>query len=591
MAALTRPLVPESVRVLDPLVTAGVLSAGEIAVADAVGRLGGPHSRTVPSDPVVLGTAIVALGRRLGHSCVDLARAGALCRAAAPDPDTTAELDLPEAEAWVDALSRSGLVQIGDGPDAAWDRPLVLDPDRGRLWLARYAHYERTLRDRLVAAAAPGSGFADDADVAAAVDAAFAAVDGSGGRQRDAVTAALRRRLSFVVGGPGTGKTWTVGRLLDAYRRLAGADSDAEVALAAPTGKAAERLTEAVGGAVQATTIHRLLGLHPDSAPGVDPPRILPHRLVVVDEASMIDLAMMTRLVGALAADAHLVFVGDPDQLLSVEVGSVLRDVVDAAADPESPLSGSVTELDESHRFGGQLAELATAIRAGDGAGALDLLLDETRPALRLVDPGDTAAVGALVQDSVIAARRMLEAAQAGDGAEALRIGRSHKVLAAVRAHRFGLGWWNTRIASEVGLAPGVWLVGRPVIVTRNDPANGVFNGDVGVTVPDPDDPLGMQVALAGPDGPRLIAPSRLRSHEDWWAMTIHKSQGSEFERVVVALPEVESPIVSRELLYTAVTRAKAEVTVVATPTALTAAATRRIDRASGLRDRLGSEA
>lgn len=576
-----RPLVPHTVGVLEPLVDAGVLGAAEIAVADAVARL----SPSGCNRATIQAVAVAALARRLGHSCVDLARAAELCAAAADEG--AADAELPDPKDWVEALVLSDVVQISEPDDVAWGQPLVLDAERGRLWLARYAHYERVLRDRLVALAKSEHRFADNETIAAAVDAAFASSESSGDAQRAAVSLALQRRLSFVVGGPGTGKTWTVGRLLDAYGRLDPSRPAGSVALAAPTGKAAERLSEAVGGMAQATTIHRLLGLRPDTAVGVDPPRELPHSLIVIDEASMIDLAMMTRLVGAVAAEAHLVFVGDPDQLLSVEVGSVLRDVVDAAVVASSPLHGTVTELERSHRFAGDLAELAETIRRGDGKAAVDLLSDPTKPGLTIIDPGDRAGIATLEHEATMQAAAILTAARQGDAAEALGIARSHKVLAAIRAGRFGLDWWNGRISVGIGLRSNEWTVGRPVIVTRNDAANGVFNGDTGVVVPDPADSTGLRVALAGSDEPRLIAPSRLRNHEDWWAMTIHKSQGSEFDHIVVSLPEVPSAILSRELLYTAVTRAKSHVTIVGKPDVVRATAEHRVERASGLRDRL----
>jgi exodeoxyribonuclease V alpha subunit len=575
-----RPLVPPGVDVLQPLVDAGVLQAGELAVADAVARHGPADGRA--DDDVVLAVAIAALGRRLGHSCVDLADATELSSTAGPE--LTVPFTFPDPKAWSATLAESDCVQIDESGDAAWNRPLVFDPERGRLWLARYARYEHVLRDRLVARATTHHAFAAEATVDAAVRAVFTDADSRGGPQPDAVRRALTRPLSFVIGGPGTGKTWTVGRLLEAFGHV---HPTGTVALAAPTGKAAERLTEAVGASVQATTIHRLLGMHPSATLGVDPPRRLDHDLIVVDEASMIDLPMMTRLVGAAGTDAHLVFVGDPDQLLSVEVGSVLRDVVDAAVWPSSPLQGSVTELQRSHRFGGDLAELADAIRRGDGEATVALLDDPAHDALHLIDPDDGPAVARLSSEAVRWGRDLRNAAERGASDEALATARSYKVLAGIRAGRFGLEWWNDRVSTGVGLHRNRWTVGRPVIVTRNDPANGVFNGDTGITVADPSDAAVLQVALAGADGPRLVGTARLRDHEDWWAMTIHKSQGSEFDRVVVSLPQSTSAVLSRELLYTAVTRAREQVTVIASRDAIRSTAERRIERASGLRDRL----
>ncbi len=577
-----RPRLPASVDVLAPLVDGGVFGAAEVAVADAVARMTPEGGEAA----VVQAVAVAALGLRLGHSCVDLADAAALCHAAATDDDAEAPRLAPTGD-WIDRLAASDLVS--EDPDGGpWDRPLVLDAARGRVWLARYALYERTLTNRLFDRATPGGAFGAEAAIAAVVDDVFAhRGDGPDEPQRAAVSQALRRRLSFLVGGPGTGKTWTVGRLLDAVEALDAPQRARSVALAAPTGKAAERLTEAVGGRLHATTIHRLLGLRPGGTPGVDPPRALREDLVVVDEASMIDLTMMTKLVGALHPDAHVVFVGDPDQLVSVEVGSVLRDVVDAAEQVTSPLHGSVVRLGRSHRFGGDLGVLADVIRSGDGDGAIDVLSDPDRSTLRLVDPSSTRQMVELTESVIEATRPMVAAARLGRVGDALAAARATKVLTATRAGRLGLDWWNEKFGSALGFRPGEWKPGRPVIVTRNDPVNEVFNGDTGVVVPGVDDVTGVQVALAGAHEARLLAPSRLRRHEDWWAMTVHKSQGSEFDDVVVSLPEVASPILSRELLYTAVTRAQTRLTVVGHPAIVRDAVEHRIDRASGLRDRL----
>ena len=404
-----------------------------------------------------------------------------------------APFDLPPTDEWIAALQASDLVATTAG-DGAFDRPLVLDAGLGRLWLARYAYYEQVVGERLTALTASAAAFADDASLEAAVTAAFGGTDG--GAQRAAVVSALQRRVTFVTGGPGTGKTWTVGRLLDAVETLGADGTRRSVALAAPTGKAAERLTEAVGQRVHATTLHRLLGVYPGSDLGVDAPRKLTEDLVVVDEASMIDLTMMTRLVGALAPHAHVVFVGDPDQLLSVEVGSVLRDVVDAAADPGSPLHGTVVELEQTHRFGGDLGALAGAVRTGDADGVLGLLDDAAHAAVSTVDPGSSTAVEAIVADLVAAAATMVEAARDGRAADALAAARAVKVLTATRSGPFGLGWWNDQLGRALGFARGEWKPGRPLIVTRNDPVNGVFNGDTGIVVPDPDG-TGVAVALA----------------------------------------------------------------------------------------------
>ena len=352
----------------------------------------------------------------------------------------------------------------------------------------------------------------------------------------------------------------------------------------------ASRLTAAVGGRIVATTVHRLLGTHPGKPAGIDRSLHLPHDLVVVDEASMVDLPLMAKLLAVMRPDAHLVFVGDPDQLASVEVGSVLRDIVDSVRHGSDtaahPLDGNVVVLDRVHRFdaGSGIADLADAVRLGDVDEALAVLA--RGDGVSLVDPADEGAFAPLCAEVVAAARALVAAGRANRPEDAFAAALEVKVLAATRRGPLGLRGWNDRIAAGVDLpsGAGTWTPGRPVLVTENDPRNGVDNGDTGVVVPSPTGPL---VAFPGVDGPRLLRPSRLRAHEDWWAMTIHKSQGSEFEHVVVSLPTDESPILTRELLYTAVTRARARVTVLATEAVVRAAIERPVARASGLRERL----
>jgi exodeoxyribonuclease V alpha subunit len=590
-----RPLVPDAVRVLRPLVEADVLEAAEVALADAVVR----HAdATDVDDRVILALAVAGLGRRLGHVCVDLGAAAALAAAATAGNDAVqgarvgeGGLAFPDVAAWTEVLAASPLVELDPpaGEQLRGDRPLVLAG--GRIYLSRYAGYERAVFDELVARSA---GDHDETDV----DAVLTDVFGPGAAadpQRAAVRVALTRPLSVVVGGPGTGKTWTVGRLHDAVERLDETRPEPwRVALAAPTGKAASRLTAAVDGRSVATTVHRLLGTHPGKPAGIDRSLHLPHDLVVVDEASMVDLPLMAKLLAAVRPDAHLVFVGDPDQLASVEVGSVLRDVVDSVRHGSDttvhPLDGTVAVLDRVHRFdaGSGIADLADAVRLGDLDGALAVLA--RGDGVTLVDPADEGAFAPLRAEVVDAARALVAAGRDNRPEDAFAAALEVKVLAATRRGPLGLRGWNDRIAAGVDLpsGAGTWTPGRPVLVTENDPRNGVDNGDTGVVVPGSTGPL---VAFPGVDGPRLLRPSRLRAHEDWWAMTIHKSQGSEFEHVVVSLPTEDSPILTRELLYTAVTRARSRVTVLATEAVVRAAIERPVARASGLRERLEAQA
>jgi exodeoxyribonuclease V alpha subunit len=490
--------------------------------------------------------------------------------------------------------------------------PLVWDGER--LYLQRYWSYEVAVADALVGRARPCSAAAGPpADVvAAAIDARFGPVADPGGRvdaQRQAVEAALGSHLSVIAGGPGTGKTTTITALLQVVAAAASASATLppRVALAAPTGKAAARMNEALGDVLEtgvvapATTIHRLLGWAPgtDFAHHAGDP--LAADLVVVDETSMVDLSLMAHLLDAVRPGARLVLVGDPHQLASVEAGTVLGDVVTAASRSASPLAPFLTELTRQHRFahGSAIARLADAVRIGDADATIaSLAAGDARDgdAVRWVRADDPVAVDALERALAGHGVAVVEAARAGEGESALDAAGAAKLLAATRRGPFGLHAWSERIEAAVAdridgpvdtLRRGErYYVGKPVLVTANDPIAGVANGDVGVVVVDPDTGE-RRVAMRLEGAVRHLAPGRLDRIEPWWAMTIHKSQGSEFPEVVVSLPAAGSPILTRELLYTAVTRAKRSVTVIGSEEAIRDAVEHPVARASGLVGRL----
>ncbi|MEQ9114709.1 MAG: exodeoxyribonuclease V subunit alpha [Miltoncostaeaceae bacterium] len=383
------------------------------------------------------------------------------------------------------------------------------------------------------------------------------------------------------------------------------------VALAPPTGRAAARLAEAVAEAaadlplghaaraalanLHGTTLHRLLGSRPDSRTRFrhGPEARLPHRLVVVDEASMVPLGLMARLLESLAEDAALVLVGDPHQLASVEAGAVLGDIVGPAAhdrDAAGPLAGRIAVLRRSHRFGGAIATLAEAVRAGDASAALAALASGD-PAVTWVDAEATSPAGrrAVTGPARGWAAALIAAGRAGDGAAALGSLGEMRVLAAHRRGPYGaegLGALCESLLAGAGAVPGHHYPGRPLIITANDPALGVHNGDAGVVVARGEEPP----ALALPDpagGVRLLAPTRLPGTAPVHAMTIHRAQGSQFDHVVVVLPPPHSPVLTRELLYTALTRARRRLTLVGTRASVEAALARPVARSSGLSARL----
>ena len=615
--------VPDGVAVLAPFVDAGVFGPYEAHLAAAVVRLA-----PGVTDEAVVALAVAARATRFGHVCVELADVARQVVPPGEDGDgrESEALPWPPAAAWARSLSESGIVSSpGDVPERL--RPLVFD---GRfVYLQRYWHYELAVADDLLGRAHrahrappgpdPVAPTLADAVAAQVLDALFEPrppdqVD----LQRLAARRSLGTGVSIIAGGPGTGKTHTVARILAAAHLIAAADGrELKAALAAPTGKAALRMEGAVIAEVTtladsglidpglaarltgpgAVTLHRLLGWRPGTHFRHDRSHPLPQDLVIVDETSMVSLPLMAKLLDAVRPDAQLVLVGDPFQLASVEAGTVMADLVGPGADAGPggatgpPLAGRVTLLRQMHRFaeGSGIAALAEAIRGGEADAALDLLAGGY-PDARWVRDDDAEGLDQVGRSVAVAGVEMASAAMGGDAVGALDAAQRIKVLAATRRGPLGVYDWSDRIAAAVADAlPGInrsrtWYAGRPVIVTANDPVNDVFNGDVGVVATVSGEPM---VAFAGADGLRYLAPSRLGDVETWWAMTIHKSQGSEFPHAVVSLPRAASPVLTRELLYTAVTRAREEVTLVGSEASIRAAIGRPVARASGLRARL----
>jgi len=601
------PLLTGEVATLAPFVDAGVLDASAVHVAGVIAR-----SIDGVEPEVLLGAALATRAPRFGHVCVVIETvAGSIV----VDQAQVYPIDLlpwPDPERWGRCLATSPAVAAPDDEPDETVRPLVWDGTR--LYLERYWRFEQRVADALLRRASSEGGLAEASiDLDAIVDELFPSGRlASPDRQREAVMRALSCRIAVIAGGPGTGKTRTIARLL----RAAHADSLARgrqlvVALAAPTGKAAARMTAAVQGdaeeatsrecvadalrATTATTLHRLLGARGTGKPRHDRLHPLPHDLVVVDETSMVSLPLMARLLDAVRPEATLVLVGDPFQLASVEAGAVLGEIVGprAIGPTEGPLADDIVLLDRIHRFGpdSEIAALADAIRRGDDDRAVELLASSRSGELAWVHDDDQAGIARLQEEAAACAVEVVSAARAGNAEAGLRLACCLKVLCATRFGPLGVFGWSSRIEAlaarthpEVGIGRR-WYVGRPVIVTRNDYLNQVFNGDVGLVIAGTPGPAAAFQDARG--GVRELAMSQLGEVDTWWAMTIHKSQGSEFEKVVVALPRPPSPVLTRELLYTAVTRAKQHVTLVAAEQALRAAITNPVARASGLGPKL----
>ncbi|SHK29153.1 DNA helicase/exodeoxyribonuclease V, alpha subunit [Pseudonocardia thermophila] len=581
---------------------AGVLEPADVHVAARLGRLGGEERQEV-----LLAAALAVRAVRLSSVCLDLATADHTVLGEGDEVLDTSVLPWPEPAAWLAACRASPLVAVG--ADAPSGRPLRLVSTGAAhlLYLERYWHEEELVRTSLQERAAMEPPPVDLLALQAGLDRLFLEPDAV--RQRQAAAVGVLRRVTVLAGGPGTGKTTTVARLLEL---LAEQPAVGRIALAAPTGKAAARLQEAVTEVLpphlrsrvpEASTLHRLLRWHPALGFRHHRHHHLPYDVVVVDETSMVSLSMMARLLDAVRPAARLVLVGDPDQLASVEAGAVLGDLARAPGRPEPWLDARLAEmgvpggvvhgvvtLEHVWRFGGAIAEFARAVRDGDADAAVDLLRRDD-PALQLVMPPeeDPRAVDAVRADVVAAGRALMEAADAGDAPAAVAALDEHRVLCAHRRGPYGVSRWTAEIerwlaADQPHRPRGPWTPGRPVLVTSNDYDIGLFNGDTGVVVAGPDGP---RVAFARGGAPQLYAPARLPEVTTVHAMTVHRGQGSQFRRVTVVLPPSESPLLTRELLYTAVTRARASVRIVGTEESVRAAVARPVARASGLRDRL----
>ena len=616
---------------------------------------------------LLLAGALVSHQLGQGHVCLDLAATleePDFALSLPPEGEQAGETRLPsqllaavDLSGWQAVLAASALVEhrtAGAAPEQA-SRPLLLQGER--LYLRRYWDHEqsvaRIIRQRLAEPLALSD------DLAPRLNALFP--DSAAERidwQKLACALAVRGRLTLITGGPGTGKTTTVVRLLALLQTPAVAAGQAlRIRLAAPTGKAAARLTESIGQQVQelpvdaavraaipheVLTLHRLLGSRPDT-------RQFRHHagnplaldVLVVDEASMIDLEMMARLLEALPPHARLILLGDKDQLASVEAGAVLGDLCREAEaghyDPATrgwleqlagrtlneeglidgepgrrPLAQQTVMLRHSRRFGpdsgiGQLARLVnqqTAVEArqrlASGSADLHVLRGGKEALARLISLGIDAAKGYSHYLQVLQANRPLDMdpldapSWQAWATHVLTAFDRFRLLCALRKGDWGVEGLNGKVAEELrrqGLIDPTheWYEGRPVLVTRNDYGLGLMNGDIGIALmlPGNDGAPLLRVAFPrndGSHGVRFVLPSRLTAVETVYAMTVHKSQGSEFEHTVLVLPDALNPVLTKELLYTAITRAKAHFTLVEPRAGVfEAAVQRRVRRVSGL--------
>jgi exodeoxyribonuclease V alpha subunit len=598
------------VSVLDQWLKEGWLRPIDHALGASLARL-----RPETPEAVTLAAALASRALAFGHSRVPLERVPELFAEIAPERAPPS----PATAAWIDALRASPYVSDGDGDGRG--RPLVLAA--GGIALRRYDDYEARLAAALMALRGPVEPAPDANWLRERIATLFPREAGEV-PDRQALAAALAQieRVVLLTGGPGTGKTTTVARVLalavDAARRR---DATLRVALAAPTGKAAARLSEALResyaqlhaqGRIDtalrdrlpsaASTLHRLLGGRPDSVRfRHDATHPLPADVVVVDEASMVDLPLMCKLVTALAPSARLILLGDRDQLPSVETGDVLAALCDAAGPGSAWPRAIASRL--AAVLGDDVAECATslpltrqsealdvsglsaAIRAGDAQSALDGLRTGAYRGVRWRSGRDSA-LAAFVLEHALTHHRAV--ASAPDVATALSMLRRHRVLTAVREGEAGSRTLNARIALALqrpGAREDAFFHGRPVMIRENSYRHGLYNGDVGLVWLDADG--AMRVWFETAAGPRAWLPAALPAHESAFALTVHKSQGSEFDDVLLALPERNVRVSSRELLYTGITRARRALTLWANEDVLAEAISRRAQRWSGLAERL----
>ncbi|MCP4681286.1 MAG: exodeoxyribonuclease V subunit alpha [Desulfobacterales bacterium] len=574
-----------------------------------------------------LAASLVSSYKARGHICLDLsAMAGKPLLTGDDDGET---LICPELGKWREKIEKSPVL----GKPGEY-RPLILD-NSSRLYLYRYWEYQQKLVNLIKTRVNDDKRDIDIQLLKQGLDRLFPAnTTKLTDWQKIAAYCSIIKRVCVISGGPGTGKTTTVAKIIALTLEQVHPEK-IRTALAAPTGKAAARLQETIKAAKDqlncsdtikdaipenASTIHRLLG----SIPGSpyfrhNPQHKLPIDVLVVDEVSMVDLALMSKLVQALPSDAQLILLGDKDQLASVEAGAVLGDICDSGnahgfsrrfwndlnkvfgyeldirSDEhiEPGICDCIVQLRKSYRFSEQsgIGALSRAVNAGDKELSIKLLKQDELCEIERKDTPEPGALSGYIKERIV--REFAAYLEADDPGEAFELFDRFRILCALREGPFGVVAVNLlleKALKDTGLIePGkTWYEGRPVLITSNDYNLNLFNGDVGIVLQDPEAGNDLRVFFPSVDGTlRKLHPLRLPECETVYAMTIHKSQGSEFDKVLVLLSDRDSPIMTRELIYTGITRAKKSVEIWGDEDIFSIAVSRRIERGSGLRDAL----
>lgn len=579
---------------------------------------------------IFLAAAMISRGIREGHVCIDPAiYAG---KSLPLDAEGKTTLQYPDPETWRKRLTESPVVgRPGD------DAPIIQDAS-GRLYLHRYWSYQERVAVSLTNRV---QGWQHDFDPAILKNRLSTIFPDSEGNEPDwqkvVACLAVLKPVCILAGGPGTGKTTTIAKMIVLLIEAAGLDPD-RIALTAPTGKAADRMRSALRSAKDrllcpealktaipetASTLHRLLGAIQGSSyfrHGADRP--LAVDAVIVDEASMVDLALAAKLLDALPSECRLILVGDPYQLASVEAGAVLGDICAGAdgncfssdladkltafgapvtacrnVERPDPVSDCVITLQKNYRFesGTDLGEMCRMIKTGHSQAAAAVASGYTDGSIMWLPLPEPAGFAESLQEHIINEFDVLTNAKSPG--EALAILERSRILCAVREGPYGVSAVN-RIAERILASAGfinlrqTWYPGRPIMITANDYALNLYNGDVGVTMRDPDGSDDFFVYFSSgsshdEERVRKFHTDRIGQHETVYAMTLHKSQGSEFDTVLLILPNQDMPILSRELIYTGITRARKAVTIWADRKILAASLDRPAERHSGLRDAL----
>ncbi len=588
-------------------------------------------------DPVIgLSAALVSRNNREGDVCIDLASfSGSIIGSEKQGQHT---LTCPDLSTWQEHLRKSDLV----GKPGEY-YPLIRD-DVDRLYLYRYWEYEKKLIDLIRSRAHDDAGEVDLEKLRQHLGTYFPETGKPGlDWQKLAAAVVVLKRFCVISGGPGTGKTYAIARILATLIEQHHPDV-LRIYLTAPTGKAAARLAESIGNAKKAlscdprtleaipdvsSTIHRMLKSvkgSPYFYHNIENP--LPADVVVVDEASMVDLPLMSKLIQALPDTSKLILIGDRHQLASVQAGSVLGDICGDKIDngisgafartlaavmnchpgqlirsprSKTDIQDSLVYFTRSYRFEKEsgIHVLSRAVNEGAVDDALDILGQGRYPEVRWYPLSSHMEHHDLL--SKIIHEHYDRLCNLNDPQEALDELNRFRILCAVNQGSLGVDILNAKAAAvrttqeknRVGEGFSLeWYHGRPVLITENNHSLGLYNGDVGIAMVQETarDKACHVYFQGGPAGTlQRFSPSRLPRHQDVYAMTIHKSQGSEFEGVLLVLPEKESPLLTRELLYTGITRAKRNLSILASESVIRYAISRRIVRASGLRDALWS--